>query len=148
MRTSILCFTVFMCLPLFAGQSVKKPTAVKTTATKKAPSKMAAQKSGTKKSTSKKTIASSSRSIQQHPTSERYQQIQQALVERGYMEAADGSWDANSVTALKKFQQDQDLTPDGKLGALSLMALGLGPRRGAFVVAAQIPVLNSPAPVE
>ena len=147
MRTSIFCFTVFMCLPLFAGQSAKKPTALKTTATKQAPSKAAAHKSGTKKSTSKKTVASS-HTVQQHPTSERYQQIQQALVDRGYMETADGTWDTDSVTALKKFQQDQDLTPDGKLGALSLMALGLGPRRGAFVVAAQIPTLASASPVE
>lgn len=147
MRISIFCCTVLLSLPLFAGQTSKKPVAAKTTATKKAPSGTAAQKSGTKKSKSKK-IASSTRSAQQHPTQERYQQIQQALVDRGYMEVADGNWTAGSVEALKKFQHDQELNPDGKLGALSLMALGLGPRRGAFVIAAQTPMLNSPAPVE
>ena len=38
-----------------------------------------------------------------------------------------GAWGADSVAALKKFQQDQNLAVDGKLGALSLIALGLGP---------------------
>jgi hypothetical protein len=33
------------------------------------------------------------------------------------------------VEALKRFQADQNLTPDGKLGSLSLIALGLGPKR-------------------
>ncbi len=146
MRISILCCTVVLCLPLFAGQSAKKPTAVKVTATKKAPSKQAVHKSGTKKSKSKKTSVSAR--AQQHPTTERYQQIQQALVDRGYMELADGNWTGDSVIALKKFQQDQDLNPDGKLGALSLMALGLGPRRGAFVVASAVPTLASATPVE
>ena len=147
MRIPILCCTVLMCLPLFAGQTTKKPAVIKTTATTKAPSRTAAPKSGTKKSKSKK-ITSSTRLAQQHPTQERYQQIQQALVDRGYMEVADGNWTPGSVEALKKFQQDQELHADGKLGALSLMALGLGPRRGAFVVAAQVPNLNSPTPVE
>jgi murein L,D-transpeptidase YcbB/YkuD len=149
MRKFILCFTVLSCLPLFAGPSAKKPAAAKpaAAATKKAPSQTAAHKSGTKKSKSKKTVVSSYRSVQQHPTTERYLQIQQALVDRGYMEVANGNWSVESVDALKKFQQDQDLTPDGKIGALSLMALGLGPRRGAFVVA-QVPTLASPTPVE
>jgi hypothetical protein len=34
---------------------------------------------------------------------------------------------------LKRFQSDQSLTPDGKLGALSLIALGLGPKRATIV---------------
>jgi len=33
------------------------------------------------------------------------------------------------LDALKRFQRDQNLTEDGKIGALSLIALGLGPRR-------------------
>ena len=75
---------------------------------------------------------------------DRYLEIEQALVERGYLEQADGAWGAESVAALKKFQQDQELTADGKLGALSLTALGLGPRRGAFVVAPPVPVSSVP----
>jgi hypothetical protein len=144
MRISNLCFTVLMCLPLFAGQTAKKTVATKTTATSKAPSKTAAHKSGTKRKSQKNTVAAA----QQHPTAERYQQIEQALVDRGYMETANGNWTTESVEALKKFQQDQDLTPDGKLGALSLMALGLGPRRGAFVLAGAVPQAAVPTPVE
>lgn len=141
MRTLLLGFTVlaFLTLPLTAGQSAKKPA--QSTATKTAAKKPAAKKTTTKKKT---TVAS----VQQHPTLERYAEIQQALVDRGYLEKADGKWDAASVEALKKFQEDQELSVDGKIGALSLMALGLGPRRGAFVVAASVPNLNSPAPVE
>jgi hypothetical protein len=35
------------------------------------------------------------------------------------------------VAALKRFQRDQNIGDDGKLGSLSLMALGLGPKRGS-----------------
>jgi peptidoglycan hydrolase-like protein with peptidoglycan-binding domain len=70
------------------------------------------------------------RSNQQQPTQDRYRGIQQALGERGYFAGEpDGNWGAESVDALKRFQRDQNLTEDGKIGALSLIALGLGPRR-------------------
>jgi hypothetical protein len=35
------------------------------------------------------------------------------------------------VDALKRFQRDQNIGDDGKLGSLSLIALGLGPKRDA-----------------
>jgi peptidoglycan hydrolase-like protein with peptidoglycan-binding domain len=64
------------------------------------------------------------------PTPERYKEIQQALTDRGhYTGPVNGIWGPESVAALKSFQQEQNLTPDGKLGALSLIALGLGPKR-------------------
>lgn len=70
------------------------------------------------------------RSYQQQPTQDRYREIQQALGEKGYFAGEpDGNWGAESVDALKRFQRDQNLTEDGKIGALSLIALGLGPRR-------------------
>lgn len=57
-------------------------------------------------------------------------EIQQALSDKGYYKGPiNGAWDADSIDALKQFQQSQNLTPDGKLGALSLIALGLGPKR-------------------
>ena len=57
-------------------------------------------------------------------------QIQQALADKGYSTGpVNGAWGPESVEALKKFQQDQNLAVDGKLGALSLIALGLGPKR-------------------
>ena len=54
----------------------------------------------------------------------------------------DGAWASESVEALKRFQKDQNLDPDGKIGSLSLIALGLGPKRG--VASAQ----SAPAAVE
>ena len=69
--------------------------------------------------------------VQQQPTAERYKEIQQALADKGYfMGPVDGTWGPESVEALKRFQKDQNLEIDGKIGALSLMALGLGPKRG------------------
>jgi peptidoglycan hydrolase-like protein with peptidoglycan-binding domain len=70
------------------------------------------------------------RSYQQAPTPERYQEIQQALADKGYFKGSvDGKWGADSLDALKKFQSEQSLEPDGKIGSLSLIALGLGPKR-------------------
>ena len=67
---------------------------------------------------------------QQQPTTQRYKEIQQALVERGYFHGEpDGNWGPESIDSLKRFQQDQSLTVDGKIGSLSLIALGLGPKR-------------------
>jgi len=67
---------------------------------------------------------------QQQPTPDRYREIQRALADRGYFQGpADGMWGTESVDALKRFQADQNLDVDGKIGALSLIALGLGPRR-------------------
>ena len=77
-------------------------------------------------------VASYRRSNQQQPTAERFQEIQQALADRGYFEGtADGQWGSGSAEALKRFQREQSLTDDGKIGSLSLIALGLGPRRAA-----------------
>ena len=59
-------------------------------------------------------------------------EIQQALMTRGYMEGpATGEWNANWTSALKRFQRDQNLDANGKLTSLSLIALGLGPKRDA-----------------
>ena len=145
MRTLILSLAVVLSLsPLGAAG---KPSASTTPKTAKAPSKTAKTPAKSKSSSSRNSKkAPVARSTQQHPTSDRYSAIQQALVERGYLAEANGVWGSDSVTALKKFQTDQELPADGKLGALSLTALGLGPRRGAFVVAPEVPV-NPSAPV-
>jgi peptidoglycan hydrolase-like protein with peptidoglycan-binding domain len=101
-----------------------------------------------KKSTSKATASSSKKSVstgkrrstrkpvaswrntQRAPTPERYKEIQQALASKGYLhsDTPSGVWDDSSVLALKKFQQDQNLEPSGKLDSLSIIALGLGPK--------------------
>jgi len=69
-------------------------------------------------------------SYQQVPTPERYKEIQAALASKGYFHGdANGEWGADSTDALKRFQADQSLMPDGKINSLSLIALGLGPKR-------------------
>lgn len=87
------------------------------------------------------------RPTQQQPSAYRYKEIQQALLDKGYFRGTpDGTWGGESADALKRFQKDQNLDVDGKLGSLSLMALGLGPRRGAAVVADKVaPVSADPA---
>ena len=123
-----------------AKKSQPKPAthpASRHTVSKKAPAKASSAKTGSaktvshkKKSRSKKSVASARRSTQQQPTAERYKEIQQALAERGYFSGnVDGNWGSDSVDALKRFQREQNLTDDGKLGSLSLIALGLGPKR-------------------
>lgn len=70
------------------------------------------------------------RSSQQAPTPDRYKEIQKALAEKGYLHGEpNGEWNADSADALKRFQADQNLTPDGKINSLSLIAMGLGPKR-------------------
>jgi len=80
------------------------------------------------------------RSFQQAPTAERYKEIQQALISKGYLQGEPtGEWGPDSVDALKRFQADQNLTADGKIGSLSLIALGLGPKRLTAQSNAQTP---------
>ena len=84
------------------------------------------------KGKSRKGVQSAKRSAprQSAPTPERYMEIQQALANKGYFTGeVNGVWGSESVEALKKFQAAQNLSPDGKLGALSLIGLGLGPKR-------------------
>ncbi len=130
--TAFISFGLVLCLPLGAAQNapVKKPT-VKNVA-KPATSAKSKSKAKTKISAKNKKPAVTHAS-QQHPAPERIVEIQQALVDRGYLMEATGTWGPESVAALKKFQQEQGLPVDGKLGALSLTGLGLGPRRGGSV---------------
>jgi murein L,D-transpeptidase YcbB/YkuD len=88
------------------------------------------------------------RSYQQAPTADRYKEIQQALAGKGYFHGdPNGQWDSESMDALKRFQADQSLMPDGKINSLSLIALGLGPKRlTAKSEAAPVPQAAPAAP--
>jgi peptidoglycan hydrolase-like protein with peptidoglycan-binding domain len=70
------------------------------------------------------------RNRQLQPTQDRYKEIQQALLAKGFLqpEQANGVWDQNSADALKQFQTAQNITASGKVNSLSLIALGLGPK--------------------
>ena len=107
--------------------------------TRQAPAKQAAAKSGAVKPAVSSTKTAAKKApprpryyAQLQPTPERYKEIQQALADKGYFSGApDGVWAASSTDALKRFQHDQNLSEDGKVDALSLIALGLGPKRTA-----------------
>jgi len=145
-------------LLLAAGLSLVPGLAVAQTKGSKAGAKSAA-KSTTKAGATKQTKAAAaakptnpadarySKSYQTKPTVERYMEIQKALHDRGYLDApVDGKWGQDSVDALKRFQRDQSLEQDGKLGALSLVALGLGPKRGTSTAVAQTASGSAPTP--
>src|SRR5690348_15732407 len=69
------------------------------------------------------------RRYQLHPTAARYKQIQQALKDKGYyLGAIDGQWGPESVSALQRFQTERGIDNEGKITALALIGLGLGPK--------------------
>lgn len=88
-------------------------------------------------------------SFQSHPTEDRYKEIQQALADKGYFKGqVDGRWDTDSTESLKHFQADHQITNDGKINSLSLIQLGLGPKRdGALVSPAPGPPTPNANPV-
>jgi hypothetical protein len=106
-------------------------------------SSSASAKTRGKSATTKK--ATTWRNRQLSPTSDRYREIQQALVSKGYLQAdqATGVWDQNSTDAMKRFQSEQNIDASGKLNSLSLIALGLGPKRDAPAAASAAPDLNN-----
>jgi peptidoglycan hydrolase-like protein with peptidoglycan-binding domain len=124
---AVLCAAAAICAdsPAQTAPGAKQGPS-KSAATKNATAKRRASKSATKAAPPARPPA------QQHPTTERYKEIQQALMDRGYFRGpVDGNWGPESEAALQRFQHDQNLDEDGKIGSLSLIALGLGPRRAA-----------------
>jgi Putative peptidoglycan binding domain len=149
---------------LIAAPVKPKPKQVRSSSAKSANVKPVSTKSVTK-SSSARSSSSKTRSrtharrrahgpaapsFQTHPDPERYTQIQQALVARGYFKGPpDGNWNDESTDALKRFQADQKLEPDGKINALTLTGLGLGPKHDG-TSAATVPLAaaspSSPQP--
>lgn len=111
-----------------APAAVKSKAGTAKSAPIRAGTSKASAKAGTK---SKRAVVARRPPVQMQPSTDRYKEIQQALADKGYFRGMpDGTWGSESVDALKRFQKDQNLDPDGKIGSLSLMALGLGPKRG------------------
>jgi peptidoglycan hydrolase-like protein with peptidoglycan-binding domain len=120
-QLTLLCVALLAVSTLSFAATHRKPA--KTSSRSKASS---ASKSGRKN----KSRVRSHYHGPQTPTPERYREIQQRLSDKGYFHGpVDGKWGSDSVDALKRFQKEQGLDPDGKLGSLSLIALGLGPKR-------------------
>jgi peptidoglycan hydrolase-like protein with peptidoglycan-binding domain len=62
------------------------------------------------------------------PEPERIQEIQQALVQAGYLkEEPNGRWDDQTREAMRRYQTDHGFPVTGLPEAKSLMKLGLGP---------------------
>lgn len=124
------------------GQTAPKTAPKKAAApAAKAPAKKKAA-TPAKKTTKKRVVRGPVR--QTGPTAERYKQIQQALIDKGYMQgSATGDWEQDSVAALRKFQADQKLEVSGKINALTLIRLGLGPKRDTAVQNGQLPAAGS-----
>ncbi len=126
--------------PTTSNKSHSGTTAKKTTTTHRVTASK--KTSRTSKSARSRYKRQSWRTGQMAPTPERYQEIQQALINKGYLQPpATGVWGADSSDAVKKFQQDQSLEPSGKLDSLTLISLGLGPKRDSSSPTA---VLNPP----
>jgi len=115
--------------------STTKTTVAHKTATSKTPAKTtaAAAKKGVRRAPVVKRAPS-----QGAPTPDRYREIQSALAEKGYLKSEpNGTWDADSVDAMKRYQADQKQDPSGKITAASLIGLGLGPSTASLPPAAQ-----------
>jgi hypothetical protein len=129
--------------PSRTTSAAKKPaTAVVRKTSTASRNKLAAKKpasstaaAAAKRSAKAPVVRTSWRNRQATPTADRYREIQEALVARGYLasEDASGSWGSSSSDAMKRFQADQTLESTGKIDSLSLIALGLGPRHDAAV---------------
>ena len=140
-----------------AKAPAKKTAAKKAAAKKAAPHKSAATSSSRKSSTTKTASVRGKkapvrrgvtwRNRQMSPSADRSREIQGALAAKGFLpaEQATGTWSQASSDALKKFQADQNLESSGKINSLSLIALGLGPRRDAVPSSPKLP---SPPPIQ
>jgi peptidoglycan hydrolase-like protein with peptidoglycan-binding domain len=88
---------------------------------------------------------------QKAPTSDRIREIQEALNREGDLVGQPtGKWDDATVEAMKKFQEAHGVSPSGKIDAVTLNKLGLGPEtagKGApFPTASSTPASSTASP--
>ena len=134
-------FHILAALVFAVAMAAGADTAKKTTAagTKKTASRIPVKISKTTSrvpanaaSKGKSNVRTAARSVparQSGPTSDRYKEIQESLIAKGYLQGtATGAWDQNSIDAMKKYQTDQKQDPTGKITAKALITLGLGPK--------------------
>ena len=127
-----------------ARKSAAHAAPAKSVTTKKsAPSSSSKSKAPVKKvvhSSRSHPPVTSWRTRQMNPTPDRYKEIQQALVDKGYLKSEpNGVWDADSVAAMTRFQNDQKLPATGKITAASLIGLGLGAKSAGASEAPALP---------
>jgi peptidoglycan hydrolase-like protein with peptidoglycan-binding domain len=132
-----------MLAPIASAQTTtSKKTATKSSATHLSSSNTTFAKSG--KSSGKKSSKTKKVKGQAEPTTERINEIQDALTKRGMFSGTpSGKWDESTVDAMKKFQAANHLNPTGKMDALTLQKLGFGSETAGL--AAPTPPPNSGA---
>lgn len=125
-----------------AAAPKKKHPALSKTAGHRAVKTTAGRKASGKRATARKGANAVVRYRgQTAPTADRLREIQGALAAKGYLKRApSGEWDAESQEAMKRFQADSKLDQTGKWNSLSLIALGLGPKRDPAPEPASEPV--------
>lgn len=134
----------------------KKPAAKRAPVRSSAASSKKKTSTAARRGTARRTVSSRRRSRSRHytrvgqqkPQPERILEIEQALAQQGFLPAPpDSVWDAHSTEAMRRFQAHNHITSDGKLNALSIIALGLGPKRGQSTpsLAAAGPATPSPS---
>jgi peptidoglycan hydrolase-like protein with peptidoglycan-binding domain len=117
----------------------RQPATAKNSIVKPSPAAKGSKKTGSKKSAPARRTPTRAAG-QGIPTPDRYKDIQSALAERGFLKSEpNGQWGPESQDALKKFQQEQNLKVTGKLDSLSLISLGLGPKRTASALPRPLP---------
>ena len=163
LRAFRLIVVVFATAACVFSASVKQAKTATSTAAKTALNRSASNKTASKTSKAKagvktvkyvrgkngkRRVVAKAPAYQLHPDPERYQQIQQALTDRGYFKGeVNGQWGDDSEDALRRFQIDQKLfDDDGHLTALTLIGLGLGPKHDHDMSAPATPAGNKPSP--
>ena len=127
-RPRLLLLPLLASTALPAASIAAPPNSAASQSARQAQAKQAA--TGKRKAGGKKAPARAQAPRQQQPDPQRIREIQQALSSRGYAVEPTGVWDAATVEALKRFQEDHDIrnfSGRGKLDPLTLIALGLGP---------------------
>jgi len=131
---------IFSWLSAADGRSNPRPPQQSSSSSSSTSSSSAAPaKKKTKKSHAKREPS------QKAPTPQRISEIQSVLARKGYYHGEPtGKWDANTISAMQKFQGDNGIDASGKINAPSLQKLGLGSSTAG--VSAPKPASSTPAP--
>ncbi len=102
------------------------------------------QFSSAKKSTKSKKSRTKKQKGQMAPTPDRIEEIQSTLARGGYYKGEpNGKMGADTQDALKRFQEANGISPTGKIDALTLEKLGLGPDTAGVGAPKQTPPATS-----
>ncbi len=106
-RPAVTALVVSLAIGSVWGATAKKPATKARTATRKS---SAIKTVAYRKPLPRRVIPPAA------PASERLKNVQQALIDRGYLQGeATGQWNASCIEALKRFEADQKVKVDGKI---------------------------------